>query len=131
MEEFQGLIRMKTCTVITASQYLEYVRKYNIKAIPTINIFTTKFDGEGLPCKAEARIVVLGILDTSDYNKNDKTAPVASHYTVRLIICIAVAFNRPLKQGDCKNAFVQSEINEIMIVVPPLHCLFALCTFIA
>lgn len=72
--------------------------------------------------RAKARIVVLGNLDKASYTKGGCFAPVASHYAVRLITALAIIYNRILKQGDCKNAFVQSELSDLVIVRPPSDC---------
>ena len=122
LEELQSLIDMNTFDVITAAQYRDLVEKHGIKAIPTMNVFTIKYDGHGDPVRAKSRIVVLGNLDTQDYSKSDVYAPVASHYAVRFILYLAIRLNRPVKQGDCKNAFVQSKLLEIIVVRPPVGC---------
>ena len=122
LEEIQGLLRMKTFDVIKEQEYRQFVKKYGVKAIPTMNVFTVKYDGHGNPVRAKSRIVVLGNLDTAVYTKGDVYTPVASHYAFRFILFLAVRSNRPLKQGDCKNAFVQSELEEVIIVRPPVGC---------
>lgn len=109
---------MKTFRVISAAEYQAYFKKTEKVDIPTMCVLTIKFDGEGLPARAKSCIVVLGNLDKTQYSKGEKYALVASYYAVKQIICLAVACNRPLKQGDCKNAIVQSELNEIIIVRP-------------
>ena len=122
LEELQGLLRMQTFEVITSAKYHALVKEHGCVAIPTMNVFTIKYDGHGNPARAKSRIVVLGNLDTQEYTKGDVYAPVASHYAVRFLLYLAIRFNRPVKQGDCKNAFVQSPLNDIIVVRPPPGC---------
>ena len=122
LEELQSLIDMDTFQVITEQQYKELVAKHGLKAIPTMNVFIIIYDGHGDPVRAKSRIVVLGNLDTQEYSKGDVYAPVASHYALRFILYLAVLVNRPVKQGDCKNAFVQSKLGDIVVVRPPPGC---------
>lgn len=122
LEEIQGLLRMNTFTIITEAEYRKLVKEHGIFAIPTMCVLTIKFDGHGNPERAKSRTVVLGNLEQTEYSKGDCYAPVASHYAVRLILCLAILSNRLLKQGDCKNAFVQSELDELVVVRPPPGC---------
>ena len=122
LEEIQGLLRMSTFTVISEAEYKKLVKEHGIFAIPTMCVLTIKFDGHGDPVRAKSRTVALGNLETTDYTKGDCYAPVASHYAVRLVLCLAILSNRLLKQGDCKNAFVQSELDDLIVVRPPAGC---------
>ena len=122
IEEIQGLLRMETFDVITSAQYRELIKKYGVKAIPSMCVLTVKVDDLGNPVRAKSRIVGIGNFEKEVYSKGDCFAPVASHYGVRLIVCLALSRNRLLKQGDCKNAFVQSELNEVVVVKPPPYC---------
>ena len=119
LEEIQGLLRMNTFTIISEAEYLKLVKEHGIFAIPTMCVLTIKFDGHGNPEQAKSRTVALGNLEQTDYSKGDCYAPVASHYTVRLILCLAILSNRLLKKDDCKNAFVQSKLDELIVVRPP------------
>ena len=122
LEEIQGLLQMNTFRVITESEYQCLLKKHGIHAIPTMAVLTVKFDGHGDPVRAKARIVVLDNLDKTEYTKGDCYAPVASHYAVRLITALAIIHNRLLQRGDCKNAFVQSKLTDLVIVHPPPDC---------
>ena len=47
-------------------------------------------------------------------------APVAKMNTVRILIALAVHFDRPLQQYDVKNAFLHGELEEeIYMQIPP------------
>ena len=74
-----------------------------------------------LPVRAKSRIVVLGNHEDRDWSKSDRFAPVLRSDSLRLLVSLAVEQRRVLKQGDCKNAFCQSELplDETTIVKPP------------
>ena len=101
---------METFDVITKQQYIALMKKHGVVAIPTYYVLIVKVDGLGNPVRAKSRIVALGNYEKNMYTKGDCYAPMASHYAVRLILCLAISHNRLLKQGDCKNAFVQSKL---------------------
>lgn len=125
LEEIQGLLQMKTFRVINDKEYKALLKKHSVHAIPTMAVLTVKFDGQGDPVRAKARIVVLENLDKTPYTKGGCFAPVASHCAVRLITALAVIYNRILLQGDCKNAFVQSELTDLVVVRPPPDCAYS------
>ena len=125
-EEYDNLNNLETFDEITTEEYYRYLKHYgdDARAIPSMNIFTVKKDKEGNPLRAKSRIVVLGNLEQRIWSKSDKYAPVLSGSAARLLLSMAVEDGRSLKQGDCKNAFVQSKLkdDEIYIVKPPLNC---------
>ena len=53
--------------------------------------------------------------------KSDKFAPVLRQDSLRLLTSLAVSSRRPLRQGDCTNAFCQGVLppEELTIVRPP------------
>ena len=125
IEEIQGLLRMETFETVTKTEDKALRKKHGVKAIPSMCVLTEKFDGLGNPLRAKSRVVALGNFEKENYTKGDCYAPVASHYAIRLIVCIALEHNEPLKQGDCKNVFVQSYLTELIIVKPPPYYPFS------
>ena len=123
-EEYTGLTSNSTFEVISEEEYLVLCRRTGLKAIPSMVVFTVKKDSTGRPLRAKSRIVVLGNKDPAQWTKADCYAPVASIPVVRLFTALAVSKKCTLKQGDCKNAFVQSTLpeDEITIVFPPVGC---------
>jgi len=123
-EEYDGLISNNTFEVLSEEEYLALCRRHGTKAIPSMCVFTVKKDSSGRPLRAKSRIVVLGNKDPTQWTKADCYAPVASIPVVRLFTALAVSKRCTLKQGDCKNAFVQSTLpeDEITIVRPPSGC---------
>jgi hypothetical protein len=123
-EEYNGLRNNSTMDIISEEEYFSYVREKGVKAIPSMCIFTVKKDSRGLPIRAKSRIVVLGNKDPTMWTKADCYAPVVSLPMIRILTALAVSKKCTLKQGDCKNAFVQSTLpeEEITIVRPPTGC---------
>ena len=93
-----------------------------------MNVFTVKRDSLGRPIRANARIVALGNKDPVTWSKADCYAPVVSLPIVFLLTALAVLNKRTLKQGDCKNAFVQADLppDEDTVVRPRIGCPFLL-----
>ena len=87
-----------------------------------MNLFTVKHDMEGNPNCAKSPTVALGNLERQSCSRKDKYAPVLSATACCLLVSMAVADGRFLKQGDCKNAFCNGVLpdDEICIVKPPI-----------
>lgn len=64
-EELDGLDEHETMTAITEEEYQKLIKKHGetAKAIPTMNVFTIKYDKKGAPVRAKSRIVALGNLE--------------------------------------------------------------------
>ena len=122
LEELYGLQSMDTYVTISKR---EYDRKYShIEVLPSMNVQVIKPDEDGNPDRAKSRIVALGNYETSIWEKADTFAPVLRDESSRLMTSMAVEMGRREKQGDCKNAFVQSYLpaDETVIVRPPPGC---------
>jgi len=74
-----------------------------------------------LPLHAKSRIVALGNLEERTWSKSDRFAPVLHQDSLRFLTSLAVEKCRPLRQGDCKNAFCHGILppEETTIVRPP------------
>ena len=120
-EEKGGLQSLETYKKITLGEYRALREKGAPKAIPTMCVLTIKRDENLLPHRAKSRIVVLGNHEDRIWAKSEKFAPVLRSESLRLLVSMAVEKRRPLRQGDCKNAFCQGILpaNEITIVRPP------------
>ena len=99
-----------TMEIMSEEDYHRWSRLSGRHAIPSMTVFTVKMDSLGRPLRAKSRIVVLGNKDPVAWSKADCYAPVASLPIVRLLTALAVNSKRTLKQGDCKNAFVQANL---------------------
>jgi hypothetical protein len=126
-EEFDGLLSNDTMEFMSEEEYHRWCRLSGRRAIPSMAVFTIKKDSLGRPLRAKSRIVVLGNRDPVAWSKADCYAPVASLPIVRLLTALAVNHKRTVKQGDCKNAFVQAELppEEETVVKPPPGCPFS------
>ena len=120
-EEKQGLQSLDTYKKITLGEYRALREKGAPRAIPTMCVLTIKRDENLLPHRAKSRIVVLGNHEDRVWSKSDKFAPVLRSESLRLLVSMAVEKRRPLRQGDCKNAFCQGILppDEVTIVRPP------------
>jgi hypothetical protein len=122
MEEIQGLRDNDTYTVINGKAYANNYS--DVQVLPSMNVQTIKKDSEGLPIRVKSRIVALGNFEDTIWDKSDKFAPVLRDESSRLMTTMAIGIGRREKQGDCKNAFIQSRLpaNEKIIVRPPKGC---------
>jgi hypothetical protein len=120
-EEKCGLQSLNTYKKITLGEYRAMREKGAPHAIPTMCILTIKRDENLLPHRAKSCIVVLGNHEDCVWSKSDKFAPVLRIESLRLLVSMAVEKRRPLRQGDCKNAFCQGILpeEEVTIVRPP------------
>ena len=68
--------------------------------------------------------MVLGNKDPTEWSKADCFAPVVSLPVIRMLTALAVQHRRPLKQGDCKLAFVQATLpsEDVTNVRPSADC---------
>lgn len=91
------------------------------KALPSMCVLTIKRDENLLPLRAKSRIVVLGNHEETIWSKSDKFAPVLRGNSLRFLVSLAVEKRRTLRQGNCKNAFCQSELppEEVTVIRPP------------
>ena len=67
---------------------------------------------------------MLGNKDPTNWMQADCYAPVVAQWMVQLLAALSIKFRSTLKQGDCKNAFVQAKLpeGEVTIVCPPVGC---------
>ena len=71
-------------------------------------IFSVKKDMLGTPLHDKSHIVVLGIQDPTKWPNSECYVPVVALPMVHMLMALAIKYKTTLKQGDCKNAFVQS-----------------------
>ena len=123
-EEYSGLESNDTFVIISQEEHQRLYRLSGKRAIPSMCVFTIKKDAFGNPVRAKSRIVVLGNKDPTEWTKADCFAPVVSLPTVRMLTALVIQHQRILKQGDCKNAFVQADLpdKEVTVVKPPAGC---------
>lgn len=92
----------------------------NTYVIPTIWVFSYKFDNGGFLKRAKARLCILGnkqILTIAE----TRAATLAAR-SFRTLMAIVAAFGLEMRQFDAINAFVNSELDEVVYVTqPPGH----------
>jgi hypothetical protein len=125
-EEYDGLMSNSTFDVISEEEFHCLQKRYGIRAIPSMCIFTVKHHN-GVPTRAKSCIVVLGNLEQMSWSKTDCFSPVVSIPMICLLTALAVHNGRTLKQADCKFAFIQATLpsEEVTVVKPPLGCPFS------
>jgi hypothetical protein len=120
-KEKHGIQSLNTYKKITLGEYWALREKGVSRAIPTMCVLTIKKDKQLHPLHAKSRNVVLGNHEDQVWSKSKKFAPVLRQDSLCFLTSMAVLAWRPLRQGNCKNAFCQVIIppNKITIVHPP------------
>ena len=88
-----------------------------IKTIPTMWVFTYKYDTNGFLLKYKARLVVRGHLQTSTFR--DTYAATLAGQTFRALMALVAAFDREAFQLDAVNAFTNSPLDETVHIDMP------------
>ena len=122
-EEYDDLYTLPCWDLISEKQY-EAIKHLCPYILPTMAVSTIKYDEYGNKKRAKFRIVALGNLEKHTWDKSDVFAPVLSLMELRLLIAIAVKYNRIAKNGDVKQAFVQAFLppDEMYVMRPPPGC---------
>jgi hypothetical protein len=106
-EEKEGLESLNTFCRITLGDYHALREKGAPCAIPAMCVLTIKKDENLLLLWAKSRIIALGNHKNRIWLKSDKFAPVLRGDSLCFLVSLAVQHCRPLRKGDCKNAFCQ------------------------
>ena len=98
--------------------WLTEPRPLDVFVIPTIWVYTYKFDEEGFLKRAKARLCVQGNKQVLTHAET-RAATLASR-CFRTLMAITAAFGLDMKQFDALNAFVNSLLDEVVYVeLPP------------
>jgi uncharacterized protein YhhL (DUF1145 family) len=97
-EEYDGLASIPTWEVLSESQFK--LLSKGRKPLPSMAIFTIKYDSNNQPKRAKYRIVVLGNLDYHNCSKASTAAPGMSQLELRFLTALAVFHKRTLKNCD-------------------------------
>ena len=124
LEEYLGLHEdTQTWEYISEEQY-QLLRPLIGNALPSMAISKIKLDQDGKAVRAKYRIVVLGNLESTDWNNEDCFAPVLSPLELRLLTSLATQMKCIMKTGDVSQAFCQSTLpkSEKYVIRPPQGC---------
>jgi hypothetical protein len=122
LDEVEGLKEQDTYIVINEKEH--HTNYPEVQVIPSMSVQTVKQDDRGDPVRAKTRVVALGNFEDIVWEKSNKYTLVLRDESSQLMTSMAVENGRREKQGDYKNAFVQSYLpdNEKIIVRPPKGC---------
>ncbi|CAJ2656182.1 unnamed protein product [Trifolium pratense] len=111
LEEMKALEKNKTWSVMTLPD--------GKKTVGCKWVFTVKYNSDGSIERYKARLVAKGFTQTYGIDYSETFAPVAKLNTVRILLSLAANLDWPLHQLDVKNAFLNGDLEEVYMDIPP------------
>ena len=81
--------------------------------------FTMKYNSDGNVNRFKARLVARGFTQSYGIDYQEMFALVVKLNTIRVLLLIASNLDWPLYQLDVKNAFLNRELEEVYLEIPP------------
>lgn len=108
--KFNALLQNGTWELIPKSTHVPISCKW---------IFRIKRKPDGMIDKYKARLIVKGFLQEPSKDYFDTFSPVTKPTTIRIVLCLALSNNRPLRQLDVNNAFLHGTLYEDVYMMQP------------
>jgi len=82
-------------------------------------IFTIKHKADRSIERLKARLVVKGFTQSYGIDYHETFAPIAKLNTIRILLSLVTNQDWPLHQLDIKNAFLNGDLEEVYMEIPP------------
>lgn len=94
-------------------------RPSDIKVVDCRWVYKTKWSHDKSEVKCKSRLVARGFTQEYGVNYFETYAPVVKSSSVRLLLAIAVECGLKVEQIDIKNAYVNSDLDEVIYMEQP------------
>ncbi|CAL5375832.1 unnamed protein product [Camellia sinensis] len=111
-EEYQAFQRQGTWDLVPFSS--------NQVTISCKWVFMIKRNSNSTIARYKARLVAKGYLQQEGTDFQEIFSPVAKQPTIRIILCLALHFQWPIKQLDISNDFLYGKLEEEVYMLQPL-----------
>lgn len=118
-DKWLASMRQEYDSFITQKVFTEVERTPEMKLIDSKWVYKIKLNDQNEISKFKSRIVARGFEQVCGINYTDIFAPVAKHKSLKFILSVTAAKDNELCQLDIVTAFLQSNIDTDIFMVPP------------